>query len=325
MIANYVEIFPKKKYFLKQTLEELMKNNYLSTGGNIFGIFQVINFCIQKNTPKVIEDLNLLKIIIPIEHPIIKDISFTLIEEKKDINSQLNEISDIIYNNLINRISILEKENQELKKKNDENEKVLKNLEEKEKKFKEEYEKRLNNLENKINNLIITPQKIFDSKININEQLIKLWLNNRIFTSELLYRKSRDGSKPINFHNKCDNKGTTITFIETIKGYIFGGYTELDWDNSGYKKDNSTFIFSLNKEKKYTARNNENSIKCSNNEGPRFGSLSHPEIFLFNSLDKGRSFHDINKNTFVTNRELTNGEEFWDVKEIEVFKIKYNG
>ena len=67
---------------------------------------------------------------------------------------------------------------------------------------------------------------IFDSKIDFDEELINSWLNNKRFTAELLFMKSRDGSTPNDFHSKCDNKGITITFIETNKGYKFGGYTE---------------------------------------------------------------------------------------------------
>ena len=67
--------------------------------------------------------------------------------------------------------------------------------------------------------------------------MVYSWLNNRKFFTELLYRKSRDGSTLNDFHNKCDNKGITITLIETTKGYKFGRYTELSGDqsNSGEK------------------------------------------------------------------------------------------
>ena len=102
--------------------------------------------------------------------------------------------------------------------------------------------------ENEINQLLETiknfgmisenTQKIFDSKIEFDEKLVISWLNNKKFKSELLFRKTRDGSTPKDFHDKCDNKGITIVFIETTKGYKFGGYTELQWDKSnGGKRD----------------------------------------------------------------------------------------
>ena len=164
----------------------------------------------------------------------------------------------------------------------------------------------------------------FSSQIDFDANLVSSWLNNRKYSSKLLFRKSRDGSTPNVFHNKCDNKGITIVFIETTKGYKFGGYTELQWDKSGTgKKDKSTFIFSFNNKQKYTARNNKNSIGCHSSEGPRFGSNSHPEIYLYNNLNKGQSYDNNTYNTFLLGRKLTNGEEYWDVKELEVFKIIY--
>ena len=162
----------------------------------------------------------------------------------------------------------------------------------------------------------------FNSNIEFDQELIKTWLNNRNFYSELLFRKSRDGSTPKDFHDKCDNKGITIVFIETTKGYKFGGYTEKQWDNSGYKKDKFAFIFSFNNREKYNARNNNYSICGSSSEGPRFG-CGWPEIFLNNTLSKGQSFNNLEMNTFLPGRKLTNGEEYWDVKELEVHKIIY--
>ena len=174
----------------------------------------------------------------------------------------------------------------------------------------------------KFGNIKDKSNKIFESKIELDEELINSWLNNRKFNTELLYRKTRDGSAPEDSHNKCDNKGITIVFIETTKGFKFGGYTELQWDKSGNsKKDNSTFLFSFNNKQKYIARNNNDSIACVPYEGPRFG-CGWPEIYFPNSLDKGRSF-DNSKCTFCQKRVLTNGEEFWDVKELEIFKINY--
>ena len=183
--------------------------------------------------------------------------------------------------------------------------------------------------ENGINQLLDSIKKFgeinkgkFESNIDFDEELVKTWLNNREFKTELLFRKSRDGSTPDDFHNKCDNKGITITFIETTKGYKFGGYTELPWDksNSG-KKDKSTFIFSFNNKQKYIARNNNNTISCYSVNGPRFG-CDYPDIYFYRTLDKGQSY-DSNNCTFIRNRLLTNGEEYWDVKELEVHKINY--
>ena len=183
----------------------------------------------------------------------------------------------------------------------------------------------INNLIEKISNLgkiIDNNNKIlFESKIEFDQKLVKDWLNNKNFKAELLFRKTRDGSKPKDFHERCDNKGITITFIETEKGYKFGGYTELQWNSKGkFQKDKSTFIFSFNNREKYLPRNNNDSIYCGSNYGPVFG-CSQADIALgSDSLEKGQCYKD-KTNTFLSDRILTNGDEFWDVKEIEVYKI----
>ena len=166
-------------------------------------------------------------------------------------------------------------------------------------------------------------QILFDSLIEFDQELVKSWLNNKNFISELLFRKTRDGSKIDDFHKKCDNKGITIVFIETTKGYKFGGYTELQWNsNSGHIKDKSTFIFSFNNKQKYTPRNDNNTIYCGEGQGPQFG-CDYPEIHFVSGLDKGRSYDESTKNTFLLGKKLTNGEQNWEVKELEIFKIIY--
>ena len=106
------------------------------------------------------------------------------------------------------------------------------------------------------------------------------------------------------------------------KDYKFGAYTELDWDCEGCKKDNSTFLFSFNHKQKYNIKNNRGSIGCNGSYDLWFGSIT-PEIHFDRTLDKGRSWDNPNSSSFSIKRVLTNGEEYWDVKEIEVFKITY--
>ena len=63
---------------------------------------------------------------------------------------------------------------------------------------------------------------------------------------ELLYRGTRDGMSAEVFHNKCNNKGPTISLFKNEKGYIFGGYASIDWTSyGGYKSAPDSFIFTL--------------------------------------------------------------------------------
>ena len=98
-------------------------------------------------------------------------------------------------------------------------------------------------------------KRIFDSKIVFDEEQVKLWLNNRKFKAELLFRKTENGSKSDDFHKYCDNKGITISFIETTKGYIFGGYTELEWEKRYINKKMVKLSFFLSTTKKNIQQN----------------------------------------------------------------------
>jgi hypothetical protein len=67
---------------------------------------------------------------------------------------------------------------------------------------------------------------------------------------ELLYRGTENGKSAKNFHEKCDNKGPTISLIRTLDGSKFGGFTDLCWESiNSYKtgkRQHNTFLFSLN-------------------------------------------------------------------------------
>ena len=209
------------------------------------------------------------------------------------------------------------------------------------------------NFNNYLKNIISYANNIvlFNSKIEFDENLIKSWLNNKNFIAELIFRKTENGSSPKDFHNKCDNQGITIIFIETSKGNKFGGYTELGWEGTGAKKDKNTFLFSFDNKEKYIAKNDFNSIYCEDTYGPIFGNFDeakkrkfkkekvqaenvkklsdynskyfHFEIYFDDSLDAGKFFRgDENKHTFFFNNNILGGEN-WEVKELEVYKIIY--
>jgi hypothetical protein len=95
----------------------------------------------------------------------------------------------------------------------------------------------------------------------------------------LLYRGTRDGFGSRDFHSKCDDHANTLTIFKAKgSGFIFGGYTEAEWDCSNeWKSDANAFIFSLtNKDNKPLKMNidpnkNHHAICCHSDDGPRFG------------------------------------------------------
>ena len=64
----------------------------------------------------------------------------------------------------------------------------------------------------------------------------------------MLFQGSRDGFRSNIFHQKCDNKGKTITFIWVKEtGRFFGAYTDIPWtsDWEEKKENGNSFLFSL--------------------------------------------------------------------------------
>ena len=67
------------------------------------------------------------------------------------------------------------------------------------------------------------------------ETLVNWLKDSRAITKDsdqLLYRASSNGWAASSFHSYCDNKGPTVTVVKS-GNYIFGGYTEKNWDG-GY-------------------------------------------------------------------------------------------
>ncbi len=62
----------------------------------------------------------------------------------------------------------------------------------------------------------------------------------------LLYKASVHGYQASAFHQKCDRQGPTLLVAYNHSGYIFGGYTSVDYSQSGqHITDEDTFLFSI--------------------------------------------------------------------------------
>ena len=46
---------------------------------------------------------------------------------------------------------------------------------------------------------------------------------------ELIYRASKDGWSPLDFHRTCDGKGATLCLFRSSLGYLSAGYTSKPW------------------------------------------------------------------------------------------------
>ena len=109
--------------------------------------------------------------------------------------------------------------------------------------------------------------------------IISRVLGNSDLSLTLLYRGSRDGFSAKSFHDKCDNKGATITIIKNALNYSFGGYTNISWNSpndSEYKTDSGAFLFSIYPQMniiniKNHITNHQLAIYHDSSYGPAFG------------------------------------------------------
>ncbi|CAF0818161.1 unnamed protein product [Adineta steineri] len=148
---------------------------------------------------------------------------------------------------------------------------------------------------------------------------------------ELIYKATRDGFRANAFHSRCDNKGPTISIIQSNNNYIFGGYTSIAWTSSEkYQNDETAFLFTLRNPHnipptKYTIKYDyvEIAIYDDSDSGPRFGSGADMRVCDNSNSNYASytifptSYNDTTgkgKNTFT-------GAKNFSTSEIEVFQL----
>jgi hypothetical protein len=149
---------------------------------------------------------------------------------------------------------------------------------------------------------------------------------------KLLYRGSDDGFGASNFHSKCDGIANTVTVILTTTGCIFGGFTPVAWKSpDGYKPDSTSqsFLFRIKDSRnsaprKFALSNPSQAIQYYASYGPRFGNGA--DISVANGCNENTSSYTNLGNAYVNDTEIDGtqvftGENYFKVKEIEVFKI----
>jgi len=163
----------------------------------------------------------------------------------------------------------------------------------------------------------------FDSKIASSVDLPKLkeWIGYDC-ELDLLYRGTRDGKESKTFHKKCDGKGPTISIIHSEDGSKFGGYTDLDWEgNDVFKKGNgNSFLFSFNKQKKYSCTDKDHEIYCHPSYSLYFGG--GPDFVIHDNWSEAYSrfpfSYGLNEN--ADENEIV--DYIFKTIEVEVFSVR---
>ena len=125
------------------------------------------------------------------------------------------------------------------------------------------------------------------------------------------------------FHKFCDNKGPTLCLFKIQNRDIrYGGFASVSWDsNSGEKRDENAFIFSINNKKMFKSTNYNSSIFCRADYGPFFGGNSDPSFAELWCLLKNNCGFYNNKIYKDSNKECTQGLRNFALDELEVFKV----
>ena len=116
---------------------------------------------------------------------------------------------------------------------------------------------------------------INSDNVNIFEELV--CKTNKL---KLIYQMTRDGRNRESIQNKINNHSNLITIVKTDEGKIFGGYIscKLEYPSSSYKKDNKSFLFSIDLNMKFNIKNGYYAIRDSNDCGIYF---LNDELVLF--------------------------------------------
>jgi hypothetical protein len=141
---------------------------------------------------------------------------------------------------------------------------------------------------------------------------------------KLIYRGSKDGFRASDFHGKCNGIGNTVTIILTTNYFIFGS-------SNSYKTDstNQSFLFQIkgplnSAPRQFPLSKPSDSIYCGSSYGPTFGVGC--DIYVADCCNQNAISYTNLGNSYVTNTGLSNthvftGQQYFSVKEIEVFSI----
>ncbi len=132
------------------------------------------------------------------------------------------------------------------------------------------------------------------------------------------YKKIKEVNK---FHHQCDNKKNLLVLCKS-KNEIFGGFTPLKFSSDdSYGYDNDSFVFSINKLKKYTKieQNSTCSIWKYKNYGPCFSYDLCFKENLMNSISYSQKRYAIPYDFINKNNSYYDGSIILD--SLEIFEI----
>ena len=151
---------------------------------------------------------------------------------------------------------------------------------------------------------------------------LKKKFNKKIKKYELLFRAYKDGFTASAFHQKCDGKNFTVTFVLTNNGRRFGGFTDQAWDQSNsYKKGSNGFIFSLDNNEIYYNKNSNYNIYSNSSYGQVFGGGY--DFYINDGCNTNNSGENSNGFYNTGKQYALSGSSSFLVDDYEVYQIEF--
>lgn len=236
----------------------------------------------------------------------------------KETNKELHLIQ------ISNKLDSLEKKNIQSNQEIDELKKLINQLQEELKKKDNKFNNFVNLFQIKSNIILYFTE--YEFILNQIQEFTKYKVNNLI----LLYKATRDGDNYDTFKSSVYQKANIVVFIRTDKGYRFGGYTSVGFEennnyNDKFKTDDKAFLFSLYKEKSYPCNNPNNALRLNRDKLFIFGNgdIIVNKSFL-NSFYGGGTSTQQSYNYKGEQAALTgvNGKAF-QIKELEAYQCNF--
>ena len=284
---------------------------------------------------KIFEDLNFSKITFPFQKFKNNKLNFTL---ELFLYKTDSKYASTLVNKLNSELESIENNRTDLKSKQEDVFKKLRELREantntiinidilfnKEKNqindfindLSESSELKLNSLENSVmkiktdlinygTNLKFVNQQVYLPILRTEDKkMLKKWFAKE-YDLILAFNSIKHGDSALIFHEKCSGKVQTLVLIETESGRRFGGYTKLTWDSTeDYKgNDDSAFIFSLDRQIQLKIKNEmtNKAIYCSKSNGPRFGNH---DIVISDEFTKNNNSYSSVFNTYGNKEDI---------------------
>lgn len=294
--------FVKDEYNLYINLKELGKiSKFFNQFETVKEVFDSLKSLIDKKNLSIIQEEKKMKIKIinPINN---KEFYINVLFKEKDIRSEINSI--------VTYVTSLNEKVQKLENKVNLHENMLNEI------IKEKEEKKKKKLYGQINKSSVINKEEIDLFMN--------WLDQKPKKIKLLLDSKIDGDLTQTFYNKCGGKFPTVVFVKTTKGKRFGGYCSIGWGNKkgGALKDTNSFIFSLDKKKKYKIKYPDEAFQT-NSSYFAFG-YTYSELHINDKCTSNTNNYNQNYGTYETTEKYElNGEHNFTVSSYEVYQIEY--